>query len=177
MARSHAGLFVDMGADFSPCRTWRYRLWRIWEPAKPSVLFLMLNPSTADETRNDPTVERCQRYAVRWGYGGLYVCNLFALRSTEPRELYSHQDPIGPQNDAAILATAAKSGMVVCAWGEHGSLRERNGEVQEMLRRHGIALSCLRLTKRGHPCHPLYLPKDLRAMSYKPRRKNLDDGQ
>ena len=154
-----AGSFA--GADFSPCRTWRYKLWRTWDARKGFTMFLMLNPSTADEAKNDPTVERCQRYAIRWGYGGLIVCNLFAYRATAPAAMKAAGDPVGPGNDAAILECAARSAIIVCAWGNHGSHLGRSGHVKAMLSEAGHALHCLTVTGRGEPGHPLYLRKDL----------------
>ena len=93
------------GATFSPCRRYRYTLWRQWDE-RPPATFIMLNPSTADETANDPTVERCQRRAQAMGYGGVRVANIFALRSTDPRALYTAEDPVGPENDHALLTLA-----------------------------------------------------------------------
>lgn len=146
------------GAEFSPCRTWRYRLWRIWDGSLPSVNFLMLNPSIADANVLDPTVTRCVDFARRWGYGGLYVTNLFALVSTDPEGLYKSADPVGPGNDQAILGTARDAGLVVCAWGNHGVHKERRDAVLGMLRGAGVDLSCLRMNGTGEPSHPLYLP-------------------
>lgn len=157
---------ATMGAEFSPCGTWRYRLWRVWAQHARCAMFLMLNPSTADETRNDPTVERCQRYAVRWGYGGLQVCNLFAFRATYPAEMLAAQDPVGPGNDAAILKTARAAGIVICAWGNHGAHRGRAAAVGGILRKSGIALHCLRMTGAGEPGHPLYLPSSLSPATF-----------
>lgn len=149
------------GAVFSPCRTWRYRLWRTWNPGKSYAMFLMLNPSTADELTNDPTVARCQQYALRWGYGGLYVCNLFAYRATDPDDMKTAPDPVGPENDSAILETAMAAGAVVCAWGNHGAYQNRAAVVVDILRQSGVTLRCLRVTKAGAPQHPLYLRSDL----------------
>lgn len=89
-------LFEQSGAAFSPCRRYRYRLWRTWGDAAPAV-FVMLNPSTADEIENDPTVERCERRARAMGFGGLRVANIFSLRSTDPTALYTSDDPVGPE--------------------------------------------------------------------------------
>jgi hypothetical protein len=150
-------LLADTGATFSPCRTWRYRLWRTWG-RRPSLAFVMLNPSVADEVENDPTVERCQRRAVAGGYGGVTVVNLFALRSTDPKALYRHADPVGPGNDAEILDVARQAGRVVCAWGAHGKLRGRGARVLALLREAGVEPHALRIGKDGQPGHPLYLP-------------------
>ncbi|MDD5001528.1 MAG: DUF1643 domain-containing protein [Thiomonas arsenitoxydans] len=145
------------GATFSPCRYYRYTLWRTWDTSKPACLFLMLNPSTADETDNDPTVERCQRRAVAMGYGGLVVCNIFAYRSTDPGVLYTASDPVGPDNDVAIVAQAQAAGLVVCGWGTHGALQGRGAAVLSMLRDAGVTPHALRINRDGSPQHPLYV--------------------
>lgn len=158
-------LLMEAGADFSPCRTWRYKLWRQWDK-EPPVMFLMLNPSTADETKNDPTVERCQRYAEAWGHGGLIVTNLFAYRSTDPAKLKRCDDPIGPDNDTYLLRCAGEASRIVCAWGIHGSLMGRDVEVTRLLRNFGHELHYLKLTAGGAPGHPLYLRKDLEPVKW-----------
>ncbi len=145
------------GATFSPCTHYRYTLWRTWDASKPSCLFLMLNPSTADEVDNDPTVERCQRRALAMGFGSLVVCNIFAYRSTDPGALYDLSDPIGPENDAAILAQASRAGLVVCGWGKHGALHGRGNAVLSMLRSAGVKPHALQINGDGSPKHPLYV--------------------
>ena len=160
------------GAEFSPCRTWRYRLWRIWDAAKPAVLFIGINPSTADETINDPTVTRCMRYAEVWGYGSVLVCNLFAFRSTRPQNLWTASDPIGPANDAAIIKAATQvleslqPGRIVCAWGNHGAYLDRSTDVLVMLEKHLIPVHCLAVTRGKEPAHPLYLRADLMPQEF-----------
>lgn len=154
-------LGCDRGAIFSPCRQYRYLLWRRWDAHRHPLLCLMLNPSTADETVNDPTVERCERRARRMGFGGVEVCNLFAFRATDPREMKAAADPVGPKNDCAILTAALAAGMILCAWGNHGSHRDRANQVEMMLREKGHQLHALRITGAGHPAHPLYMPNDL----------------
>ncbi len=159
-----ASLFGEAGtAWFSPDGQYRYRLDRRWSDAAP-LLIVMLNPSTADAFVNDPTIVRCVRYARRWGAGGLTVLNLFALRSTDPRALRQHADPIGPANDLAIadaLDTVTEYACVA-AWGSHGNLHGRGRAVARMLREHRGAsgVYCLATTKDGHPGHPLYLRSD-----------------
>lgn len=152
-------MFKQSGATFSDCRRYRYKLWRIWDPSRPPCLFLMLNPSTADETENDPTVERCERRARQMGFGGLIVCNLFACRATDPQVMKQARDPVGPDNDRAILDAVAEAGMVVCGWGEHGQHRDRSVEVVKMLAASAARekLHYLRLNRSGEPQHPLYL--------------------
>ena len=157
-------------ATFSPCGAYRYSLTRGWDSGKPAVNFLMLNPSTADAEQDDPTVRRCLGFAKAWGFGVLYVTNLFALRATDPRALYKHPDPVGPDNDRCILKAAAGSKLVVAAWGVHGDHRQRAADVLRLLMEPGIAVHALKLTKAGSPCHPLYLPAKLTPTVYAPGR-------
>lgn len=144
------------GAQFSDCEKYRYLLWRVWDEAKPSAVFLMLNPSTADEIDNDPTVERCQRRVHALGYGTLRVVNIFAYRSTDPAPLYDQEDPVGPHNDASILQAAKDAGIVICGWGANGSLMNRGHTVLKLLQDHGITPHYLELNMDGSPRHPLY---------------------
>ena len=145
------------GATFSDCRRYRYTLMRQWRSGA-HMTFIMLNPSTADEVENDPTVERCERRARAMGFGGLRVANIFALRSTDPGMLYVDVDPIGKDNDAAILESAAGAGVVVCAWGKHGAFMDRGQQVAALLLRNRIDPHVLKLNKDGSPAHPLYIP-------------------
>lgn len=150
-------------AVFSPCQVYRYQLCRVWDPATYCCNFIMLNPSTADEVRNDPTVERCERRARAWNYGGLLVTNIFAFRSTDPKLMKAAADPVGPNNDHAIIETAKESGIVICAWGQHGKHNGRSADVVRLLMRSGLGhkLHVLRMSASGEPWHPLYLPYDL----------------
>lgn len=159
-------LFGNFGATFSPCQRYRYALWRIWDGSRPPAMFLMLNPSTADDTKNDPTVERCQRRALEMGYGGLRVANIFAFRSTDPDALYAEDDPVGPENDAAILDAAKTSGIVICAWGGHGAHLDRGRQVLAMLRETGIRPHYLELNQDGTPRHPLYVGYDVQPTPF-----------
>lgn len=152
-------LECDMGASFSPCRTWRYALWRIWDAPKGMVAFIGLNPSTADETTNDPTVRRCINFANDWGYGGLWMLNLFAYRATDPREMKAFAAPVGPDNNHVLTAVSHQAIITVAAWGVHGSFDGRDKfALEQLLDRN--RLKCLGKTKDGHPKHPLYLPKN-----------------
>ena len=151
------------GATFSSCRRWRYLLWRRWDAAKPVANFLMLNPSTADETVLDPTCSRARDYAERWGYGALLVTNVFGWRATDPRELKSVSDPVGRGTDGAILRAARQAHIVVCAWGNHGAHLGRSGKVLALLCAAGVPMNVLRLNASGEPAHPLYLPASLRT--------------
>ena len=148
------------GALFSPCRRWRYLLWRQWDAAKPVANFLMLNPSTADEFKLDPSCTRARRYAEAWGYGGLIVTNVFGFRSTDPGKLRTTPDPVGPGNDAAIVRAAKEAEIVVCAWGNHGAFLERSARIKALLRK--SRLHALRVNANGEPAPPLYLPGTLR---------------
>ena len=145
-------------ASFDDRREYRFTLGRSWEPGLPRCAFIMLNPSTADENVLDPTVRRCLRYAQAWGFGSLEVGNLFALRSTDPKVLSSHADPVGPANDQALLGIRGRAATVVAAWGNGGLLRNRGREVARMLGSRG-ELWCLGLTKLGEPRHPLYISR------------------
>ncbi len=166
-------MFYDMsiattptGAVFSGCRRWRYLLWRRWEAAQPAANFLMLNPSTADELRLDPTCARARDYAERWGYGALVVTNVFGWRATDPAEMKAASDPVGPGNDRAIVEAARKCAIVVCAWGNHGAHEGRSARVLKMLRGAGVQLHALRVNAGGEPAHPLYLPGKLKPREW-----------
>ena len=152
---------VRSPATFSPCRSYRYSLWREWgEDSLGYAMFIGLNPSTADETRDDPTVRRCINFAMYWGFGALCMTNLFAFRATDPTVMKVQSDPNGPDNNATLKKLATDAGVVVAAWGTHGTHRGRDKEVLGML----PGLKCLALTKDGLPKHPLYLLKTLRPM-------------
>lgn len=144
-------------AVYSDCELYRYSLTRIWDEGGKRVLFVMLNPSTATEYQNDPTVERCERRARTLGYGSFTVCNIFAWRDTDPRKMRAAAEPIGPENDAAIAAACTEADAVVCAWGTHGAHLDRGPAVGVLIRATGISPLHLGLTKDGHPKHPLYL--------------------
>lgn len=144
-------------AVYSACTRYRYRLTRVWGDVGGGALFVMLNPSTATEVQNDPTVERCERRARALGFAGFTVCNIFAFRATDPRVMRAAADPVGSDNDAAILDAARSAACIVCAWGTHGAHLDRGPEVERLLRGSGRALHHLGLTRDGHPRHPLYI--------------------
>ena len=153
---------AESGASYSSCLRWRYLLWRRWGASRPAANFLMLNPSTADELKLDPTCSRARDYAERWGYGALVVTNVFAWRATDPAAMKVVADPVGPENDAAIASAARESALVVCAWGNHGAHLERSARVVSLLKRAGVRLHALRVNGSGEPAHPLYLKASLR---------------
>jgi hypothetical protein len=149
--------YIEATATISACGTYRYDLRRRWDPAKPTCLFVMLNPSTADATADDPTIRRCVGFAAGWGYGELIVVNLFASRATDPADLRKHRSPVGPANDATIAAQARRADFHVAAWGMYGALHGRGAEVRRRFTEWGIPLHHLGLTREGHPRHPLRL--------------------
>lgn len=153
---------MEQGASFSSCRTYRYALWRIWDKNKPIAMFIGLNPSTADETCDDPTVTRCLNYARDWGYGGLYMANLFAYRSTDPQALFTAPNLVGDETDAYLKKLSCKAGIVIAAWGNHGSHLGRSKEVLAMLEK----MHYLKLNKTGEPAHPLYLSRTLKPKPF-----------
>lgn len=146
------------GADFSPCRTWRYALWRHWDWQGHAncVAFIGLNPSTADETQDDPTIRRCIRFAKRWGYGGMYMLNAYAYRATDPNDMKRAADPLGPGNLEAMGYYRSRVGLIVAAWGVHC---EPSHEAR-VCNAIGRVVHCLGKTKHGRPKHPLYLRSD-----------------
>lgn len=147
-------------AVYSDCEAYRYDLTRVWDTSGHKALFVMLNPSTATEFQNDPTVERCERRARALGFGAFRVTNIFAFRATDPKVMRSRADPIGPFNDAAISVGAAWADRVICAWGSHGAHLHRGRAVEKMLRAGAKPLWHLGLTLAGQPKHPLYIGYD-----------------
>jgi len=137
----------------------RYLLWRtVGEASNGTVLFIMLNPSTADAQVDDPTLRRCMVFARTWGFARLEVCNLFALRTPDPAVLKRSRGAVGPKNDAYIRQACARASLIVAAWGTNGGHRNRAENVSRLLEPQH-QLFALRLTRTGHPAHPLYLPK------------------
>lgn len=146
---------------------YRYTLTREWDAKGPPVVFVMLNPSTADADVDDPTIRRCLAFARTWGCGSLTVVNLYALRSPSPEALWRARDPVGPRNDAALAETTrtamTRGGVAVAAWGVHA----REDRVEHVLGRVLPAdpanpLFCLGTTRSGAPRHPLFVPGETR---------------
>ena len=155
--------FDTKGAYFSDDKMYRYSLYRWWNRLYPQIMFIGLNPSTADEFNDDPTIKRCISFAKKWGCGGLLMMNLFAFRATEPKVMKISENPIGSENNYWLKQMSKKACTVVAAWGNHGSLRNRDKEIIEMI----PDLYCLGLTKQGQPKHPLFLNKDTELIKYK----------
>ncbi len=151
----------SQGALISDDSLYRYLLWRVWEPGKATVLWIMLNPSTADGEEDDPTIRRCAGFSRQWGFGGMYVVNLFAYRATRPYLIYTAPNPVGPENDKHIMDAAVSAGRIVCAWGAHGGYLGRDVQVCEMLQAQQYPLYYLnKLNRDGRPPHPLYQRAD-----------------
>lgn len=147
-------------AVFSPCRTYRYTLWRVWDDTLPYCQFIGLNPSTADETNDDPTIRRCIRFAKDWGCGALCMTNIFAYRATNPKDMKAQEFPTGDLNGESIIDIAKEAGIVIAAWGIHGDHESQGAKVNQLFDTHSIKLHCLGKTMLGHPKHPLYIKAD-----------------
>ena len=138
----------------------------MWDENKPLVMIIGLNPSTADETGNDPTITRCISFARSWGYGAVCVTNLFGFRATAPSELKAYHDPIGKENDAWVHEMAKGAAITVAAWGNHGKFLNRSLEILPSLDQ----LHCIKMNKSGEPAHPLYLKAELKPVPMIPRQ-------
>ena len=146
---------------FSPCEKYRYTLERVWDFGNPRrVTWIGLNPSTADAEKNDPTVRRCIGFAQDWGFGGMFMANLFAFRSTDPDYMKEIFDPVGKENDDALLWMVERSDLVIACWGNHGTHLGRAKFVRTLP--FALPLMALKITKQGQPNHPLYLKKTLK---------------
>lgn len=156
----HAGTIVSE-AVYSPCETYRYSLTRRRGDG-PRILWIMLNPSTADARANDPTIERCERRSWSMGFGSYRIVNLFGFRASDPADLKRADDPVGPSNDRVVLRAARQwlrdeSDLILCGWGVHGAHLGRSTALCKKLLRTGRPMSCLGTTQAGHPRHPLYV--------------------
>lgn len=165
------------GAEFSLDRQYRYRLWHCWERGR-ILLWLMLNPSTANETDLDPTLRRCEGFARTLGFGSIVVVNLFAVVSADPKVLLTHPDAVGDgrlrvttehrsvTNTGVIRDEVRNANMLICGWGAFPEARDRARFVASMLRDNRVQMYCLGTTKDGHPRHPLYLRADTKPIPY-----------
>ena len=153
---------IKCSANLSKCRNYRYSLSRIWAEG-PQVLFIMLNPSTADEHIDDPTIRRCISFAYSNGFGGITVVNLFAFRSSSPKDLKLQSDPIGPENDDWIRSMSECHDVIIAAWGNHGSYMNRGDAIRDKIQN----LKCLGMNKSGQPKHPLYVKGGSPLCQYK----------
>lgn len=155
-------------AIISDCKQFRYSLCRVWDASKPKVLFIMLNPSTADAETDDATIRRCRGYAESWGYGGFFVGNLFPFRSPEPKDLLKCENPIGENNEEYLKTMAEHCCIIVCAWGNSPIVNKIKKRFPDYLPLKKIVgeLHYLELSNDGTPKHPLYLPKTLTPVRY-----------
>jgi hypothetical protein len=144
-------------AEFSECTKYRFALWRTWNDSKPYVMFVGLNPSTANEATDDPTLTRCINYAKSWGFGGVCMANIFAYSATKPSDMKAAKDPVGSGNNEWLQRLSNEAGMVVAAWGNNGSFLGRSKQVKEL----PPNLHCLKLNNSGEPAHPLYQKPDI----------------
>ena len=156
---------LDRGAEFGSNQKFRYKLWRTKPWSKGRVGFIMLNPSTADVTNDDPTVTRCLKRALKMGYDGIEVGNLYAFRATDPAELKSAGYPVGPLNDEAIRLLCRQCEMVILGWGNHAQ-PERAAEVLALVTKYNDNVYHLGLNKSGQPKHPLYIGYDVEPIRY-----------
>lgn len=159
---------MEKTALISPCGNYRYKLGRFWDKSKPIVMFIMLNPSTADAKLDDPTIRRCINFAKSWGYGGLYVGNLFSFRSTDPKNILTCDNPIGEHNLHYLNEMSLKSSSIICAWGNStiiSKILKKNKNYAPLKEINN--LNYLELSKDGTPKHPLYLKGDLFPKKYK----------
>lgn len=174
MIRDAQSPVFSSGAVLSDCGRYRYSLWRQWSEAPP-VLFLMLNPSTADAERDDPTIRRCIGFARDWGHGGVRVCNLFAWRATRPEDLPLNAAAVAEtdhpnRNDVAIANVAHECPRIIAAWGAHPAAVQRGRAVLEFLGDRDV--HALKLTVGGAPRHPLYIPAATDPILYHAKRPN-----
>lgn len=151
-----------MSAVISDCA--KYRYWLERDKGSNPLVFVMLNPSTADAELDDPTIRRCRRFAADNGYTGIVVVNLYAYRATKPKDLFLADNPIGQENDNYI-STAALINDVCCAWGANAD-KDRAAEVVRIIRAAGGIPRCLGVTKDGSPRHPLYVKADQKLINY-----------
>ncbi len=150
---------LEYGVIFDPSGLYRYSLWRAWSPYHPRIAFILLNPSTADEHRNDPTIRRCISFARIWNFGSMEVVNLFAYRATDYRELFKANEPIGTDNNRFLIQAAERCSTIVLGWGARGTFLNRDRQVMSLLAGRND-LYCLGNTKSGQPRHPLYVKRN-----------------
>lgn len=149
------------GAEFSTCGKYRYGLWRKWNDDLPCIMFIGLNPSTATATMDDPTIRRVKRFAKDWGYGGVYMCNLFAFISPYPEDLKTCDNPVAA-NDWHLAVFASKCKDILFAWGNFPEATERAKIVSDVFPK---AL-CLGINKNGTPKHPLYIAANTKPIPF-----------
>lgn len=153
---------MEKKAIISKDKIYRYKLSRTWDSTKPTILFIGLNPSIANENVDDPTITRCINFAKDWGYGTLLMANLFAFRSTYPKDIYLIDDPIGKDNDHYLLECVTQSDLIVACWGNNGTYMNREKVIKELVPN----LYCLQKNKNGTPHHPLRPPRNIHPLPF-----------
>lgn len=164
---------MKKGAVIDLMELYRYSLWREWDANVSRVAFVMLNPSRADATTDDPTIRRCISFAQSWGYGSLEVVNLFAYRASKPAELKKVANPIGSENDYYLEKAVKSADKIIVAWGNYGNFRNRCREVLDLLTSFD-KLYCLGITNRGYARHPLYIKSNTKLVYYQTAREEVD---
>lgn len=167
IVRENRDIDLVRSAVFDETEVYRYSLKRIWLPEKEAprkIVFVMLNPSTADHLKEDPTIKRCMVFSFGRHYDEMEIVNLFALRATDPADMKAHVDPVGPKNDEYIRKACGSAETVVCAWGAHGDHLGRAASVRNLLP--DVPLRCFGTNAGGSPKHPLYLKGGLPLLAY-----------
>ena len=157
---------IEYAAIFDATGKYRYSLWRSWSVYHPRILFVLLNPSTADERKNDPTIRGCIGFARAWKFGSVEVVNLFAYRATNYRDLFNISDPVGAENNRFILQAVERCSTVVLGWGIRGTILNRDRQVMSLLAGRND-LYCLGITRDGQPRHPLYVKRNTCFIPFK----------
>jgi hypothetical protein len=167
--------FLKSTALISDCQKYRFHLTRVWDESKPSICWMLLNPSTADAEKLDPTLTRCLGYSVDWGYGQMHILNIFAFRATDPKVMMAVADPVGHNilvggtpvsNDGYLTLIPGICHMTVAGWGGGGTFKGRYVEVAKLAQVRGLKFQCLGQTKTGQPRHPLYLAKNTKLENW-----------
>jgi len=157
---------ITRTAKFSDCMAYRYELLVRWKAFGPIMTWLMMNPSTATEMKDDPTIKLVTKRAKNLGYSGIRILNVFAFRATKPEDMMMQLDPVGPKNNETIISALEKDKEVYCAWGNPGAHLGRDEEIRKMLAANNIKMKCIKINKTGQPVHPLFRAMDDKYQDY-----------
>ncbi len=160
--------YTSQNARFSRCQNYRYSLSRAWPSGRGKVVFIGLNPSTADHKQDDPTIRRCVRFAKDWGYEAMTIVNLFAYRATIPEDMKTAPDPVGPRNDFWLKKTIESADLAIACWGNHGDFQSRDKAILNAF----TNLHCIVQNKSLQPAHPLYLKANLKPVRLQQANRN-----
>ena len=155
---------MKYSAQFSRCRRYRWTLTREWDSTRGTCVFIGLNPSTANQFRDDPTIRRCINYSMQWGFGKLIMVNLFAFRATNPSTMKADNHPVGKYNIKYINSACRQADLIIAAWGNHGFYNKQSETICRYL--HDRPVKCFEITKRGQPVHPLYQRNDAKLIAF-----------